>query len=312
MRSLTPEDFYPIDRVEESQIKFAVIAARYENKWILCRHKDRTTWEMPGGHRESGETPLETAKRELYEETGVMDAEIQIVGVYKLYDFGLLAFAQVNAMQPIPVGSEIAEIQLFEFLPENLTYGGVHDTLHQWVQGWLNMQTGAGELWDVYDENRNPTGRIHRRGDFLSPGDYHLVVHIWLQNPDGRLLLTKRSPNKGFPNMWECTGGSALAGDDSMTAAVREVREETGICLKPENGQLLMSMLREDNFDDIWLFRQEFDLSQVRLLEGETCGAMLATMDEIRQLKAQGTLVPYAYLEDILHAIENAGGNTTC
>jgi len=166
------------------------------------------------------------------------------------------------------------------------------------------MQTSADELWDVYDGNRNPTGRTHRRGDFLAEGDYHLVVHIWVRNPEGKYLLTKRSPNKGFPNMWECTGGSALAGDDSLTAAIREVREETGLILSPENGQCLIQMKREDNFDDIWLFRQDFDVNKVKLLEGETCGVMLASAEEIRELNRQGVLVPYAFLEDFLQMAE--------
>ena len=85
--------------------------------------------------------------------------------------------------------------------------------------------------------------------------------------------------------MWECTGGSALAGDDSLTAAMREVREETGLILHPENGKCVISFLRDECFVDIWLFVQDFDLSEVTLLEGETCDAMYATADDLRQLR---------------------------
>lgn len=63
----------------------------------------------------------------------------------------------------------------------------------------------------------------------MEDGEYHLSVHVWLLNHNGEFLLIKRSPNKGYPNMWESTGGSAIAGDDSLSAAIREVKEETGL-----------------------------------------------------------------------------------
>ena len=289
----------------ELELKYAVVAARYEGKWIFCRHKDRTTWEIPGGHIEAGETPLEAAKRELYEETGALDAQISIVGGYRLYDAGLLCFADVRELGPIPENSEIAQIRLFDTLPEQLTYGHVHEMLHDWVQGWLNLQSSKDELWDIYDAERNLTGRTHRRGDYLNPGDYHLSVHVWMLSSDGRFLLTKRSPNKGFPNMWESTGGSALAGDDSLTAAIREVREETGLELDADRGELLWTQQGEDYFADIWLFRQDFDLADVVLLEGETCDKMYASPEDIQRLRQEGTMVPFSYLDRLLEHVQN-------
>lgn len=292
--------FHPVEQIDDETIKFAVIAARYRDKWIFCRHRERATWELPGGHREPGESVLETARRELYEETGAVDFQLHIVGVYKLNDYGLLAFAQINELGSIPADSEIGETKLFDIIPADLTYGQVHYQLFEWVQGWLNLQTSADELWDVYDKDRNPTGRLHRRGDYLAQGDYHLVVHIWMRNSCGQYLLTKRSPLKGFPNMWETTGGSALAGDDSLTAAMREVREETGLELDPDRGERILTYRFDDHFDDIWLFRQDFSLADVKLLEGETCDAMYADSAQIRQLDKDGRLVPYSYLEQVL------------
>ena len=84
------------------------------------------------------------------------------------------------------------------------------------------------EYWDVYDENRNKTGALHRRGDPLGPQEYHLVVEFWTLDGQGRVLLTRRDLRKHFGGLWECTGGSALAGEDSRTAVRRELREETG------------------------------------------------------------------------------------
>ncbi len=168
----------------------------------------------------------------------------------------------------------------------------------RWVNGWLNIQCSPDELWDVYDENRQLTGRLHRRGDLLKGDDYHLVVHAWVQRSDGRFLLTKRAPNKGYPNMWECTGGSALAGDDSLTAALRELQEETGLAIPAENGRIVHSYRKGHNFCDVWLFHYEFQPEQIRLLENETCGAMCATLAEIIRMRREGLLVPYGYMDD--------------
>ena len=93
-----------------------------------------------------------------------------------------------------------------------------------WVNCWLNRQSGGQELWDVYDENRRPTGRLHPRGQELAEGDYHMVIHVWIRDSLGRYLLTKRSPNKGYGGMWESPGGAAQAGDDSLSACLREIR----------------------------------------------------------------------------------------
>lgn len=186
---------------------------------------------------------------------------------------------------------------LADVLPDALLEADKDTQLFERIQGWLNVRSGAGELWDVYDVHRNRTGRFHHRGDVLAEGDYHMVVHVWIQNSKGEFLITKRSPNKGFANMWECTGGSALAGDDSITAAMREVLEETGIVLSKEHGRIILSGTGSDYFWDIWLFQQEFDLSKIVLLEGETCDAAVASAEEILQMYHNRTFVPYDYLE---------------
>ena len=116
------------------------------------------------------------------------------------------------------------------------------------------------ELWDVLDENGNKTGRLRERGP-MKKGEYHLVVNVWIMNDKGEFLISKRTPNKPFPNLWECTGGSAITGDDSLVTAIKEVKEELGITLDPKNGQLFKRDIRhfEDgsgDFVDVWLFRQ--------------------------------------------------------
>lgn len=81
--------------IEDEKIKFAVIAARYKNQWIYCRHRERNTFEIPGGHREVGETIIETAKRELYEETGAIDFELEEITVYSVVNDNIETFGML-------------------------------------------------------------------------------------------------------------------------------------------------------------------------------------------------------------------------
>lgn len=302
--TMTDVRFYRPTEIADELLKFTVIAARFEDHWIFSRHKQRSTWDIPGGRREPGEPIDETARRELWEETGAEQARIVPVCIYGVTKdgetkYGMLYAADVTVMGPLPEKFEMGETILTDKLPESLTYPDIVPHLFEKVQGWLNLQSGAGEPWDVYDEDRNLTGRIHRRGDQLGEGEYHLVVHIWMVNSRGEFLLTKRSPNKGFPNMWETTGGSALAGDDSLTAALREVKEETGLTLDAGKGVLISSTRQSDYFRDVWLFRQEFDLAEVVLQPGETTDKRYADKQTILRIHAAGELVPYSYLETL-------------
>lgn len=296
--------FYKPNEIPDANFEIAVIAARYKDKWVFCRHKQRDTWEMPGGHREQGETIDEAAKRELWEETGALEFSMQpILACRDEKYYGMLYYAEIKQFENIPSESEMTEIEFFDYLPEALTYPDLYKEFFMHVQGWLNIQSNAGEIWDVYDEHRNLTGKLHRRGDFLKDGEYHLVVHVWLQNSNGEFLLTKRSPNKGFPNMWESTGGSALAGDNSITAALREVKEETGLTADPALGKCVISFRRADNFVDVWLFKQDFNLADVILQEGETCDKMYASVAKVKELCDNGVFVPYSYLPQLLDMI---------
>lgn len=109
--------------------KYVVVCSRYEGKWLLSRHKNRNTWETQGGHIEPGETPMDAARRELYEESGVTDA--QVIPVCDYYGYvadryanGMVFLAVIHNLGTLPE-SEMQEVRLSEKLPENLTYPNV-------------------------------------------------------------------------------------------------------------------------------------------------------------------------------------------
>ena len=103
--------------------------------------------------------------------------------------------------------------------------------------------------------------------------------------------------------MWETTGGSALAGEDSLTAALREAGEETGLKLDPNRGEMLFTLVREDSFKDVWLFRQNFSLEDVVLQPEETTDKMYADRGTILEMREIGTFVPLKHLEQLFDRI---------
>lgn len=115
--------------------KFVVIFSEFQGKLLLSRHRARTTWETQGGHIEPGETPLEAAKRELYEESGAADFDITPLCDYRAGDQqsganGMVFTAVIKALKPLPE-SEMAEIRQFDTLPENITYPAITPVLYR-------------------------------------------------------------------------------------------------------------------------------------------------------------------------------------
>ena len=118
------------------------------------------------------------------------------------------------------------------------------------------------EYWDIYDENKQPTGRTMKRNDWcLKDGEYHLTVLGVVARQDGTFLITKRVMTKAWaPGWWEVSGGAAQAGEDSYEAVLREVKEETGLDARNAEGGYLFTYKREnpgegDNyFVDVYRF----------------------------------------------------------
>ena len=140
------------------------------------------------------------------------------------------------------------------------------------------------EYNDIYDIDRNRTGRVHLRGTRWKKGEYGLVVCVWVYDGKGNLLLTRRAPQKTFPGTWENSGGAAQAGETSLQAVTRELREETGICAKAEDFELLGTGRDGNTHYDYYCLYAPIAIEDVVLLPGETDDAKWVSFAQVHQM----------------------------
>ncbi|MBO5931391.1 MAG: NUDIX domain-containing protein [Clostridia bacterium] len=148
------------------------------------------------------------------------------------------------------------------------------------------------ELWDLYNENRELIGKTMLRGQEVPQGLYHLSVQVWIRNSRGEYLISQRSADRPtFPLMWECVGGAALAGEDSLTAALRETREEVGVELEAEKGRLAYSAVgrvidgvKIRDILDAWIFEYDGEVDLHNATTAEVAQIKWMNCDEIQVL----------------------------
>lgn len=152
------------------------------------------------------------------------------------------------------------------------------------------------ELWDIYDINKKKTGRTAERNVYMfKQGEYHIVVTGIVLNSKNEILITQRAAHKKFGLMWECNGGSILAGETSLEGVLRELKEELGIEFTEKEAIFLKEIRRDKvppDFKDLWLFKKDVQLEDITFPDGESINAKWVTIDEFMYMINSKEIVP--------------------
>lgn len=150
------------------------------------------------------------------------------------------------------------------------------------------------EIWELVDINKIKTGKLHsrkNREDSIPYGMYHIVVDIWTKNKEGKILLTQRHPNKTPPGknyglLWECTGGSVIAGETDKEGACRELYEEVGLKTTPEKLLYLGDTIKTKRIIETFLYYLDDESYELKLQADEVVDSAWLTIEEIESQKA--------------------------
>ncbi|MGI6255074.1 MAG: NUDIX hydrolase [Acutalibacter sp.] len=268
-------------------------------------------WENTGGSALAGETSLQAIARELREETGLSASAEEFTLLFQENcrgdcHFDIFALTREVMLEEIHFQPQETDAARWVPLTQWEQVAGTGGTLcpvgprfrqelyrriGQYLEGRrdFSQKPAAPELWDLYGPDRNLLGRTHPRGTPLPEGTRHLAVAVAVFNSQGQILLTRRSPEKEkHPGCWEITGGCAKAGEDSLTAACRELGEETGIQVQPQELTLLWTDCLSTAFLDIYAVERDMPLDQVVFQPGETDAAQWMDFSRWKRLAGRG------------------------
>ena len=152
------------------------------------------------------------------------------------------------------------------------------------------------EFWDIYDENRNKTGNLAERGVYkFKKDEYHIVVTAIILNMENEILISKRADFKRYGEMWECNGGSVLAGETSLEGMLREIKEELGITFEKEEAHFYKELKRNKklpDFKEFWVFKRNIKDDEITLPDGEATEFKWVTIDEFMKMYNNKEIVP--------------------
>ncbi len=151
------------------------------------------------------------------------------------------------------------------------------------------------EIWDLYDKYRNKLDITMNKGDEVPDNCYRLAVKLCIFNSCGEMLIQQRSSNKTeYAGVWDISvRGSAISGENSEQAVIRETKEELGIDIASENFRPCLTMYDSKWFDDIYILNKELDISELILQKDEVSAIKWASKSEIMKMIELGSFIPY-------------------
>lgn len=162
----------------------------------------------------------------------------------------------------------------------------------------------AAEIWDLYDADGRKTGKTMLRGEEVPPGLYHLGVHIWPINSRGEFLVQRRSMTVQWkPGLWAVTGGSAVAGEDALTAVRRELYEELGYQADVSEIKRIACLRRSNSFCNVFTIRLDCPAESFVLQKEEVSEVRWCSAERLLRMVADNLLYNYgdAYFRMLLH-----------
>ena len=164
------------------------------------------------------------------------------------------------------------------------------------------------ELWDIYDEQGNRTGKTKPKGSPMEPGEYHLSMEAWIMNSEGKILLQLRAPGCDIlPNTWSLTTGRMIAGEDTLQGCIRELKEELGVTVKEEDITFLRRLIRRSRglLWDAYLVRADIPLEALKLQEEEVSEAAWITLEEYQKKVLEGAVFAHPESLEIAETLKN-------
>ena len=151
------------------------------------------------------------------------------------------------------------------------------------------------EYFDILDENGNKTGKIKLRSEVHRDGDWHRAVHIWILNRKGEILLQRRCPTKDSnPNMLDVScAGHLSAGDESLTAAIRELKEELALDVNAEELEFIKTIKSSakytetfinNEFQDMYILRSDKDINDMKYQEDEISEIFFVSYEKFKEM----------------------------
>ena len=150
------------------------------------------------------------------------------------------------------------------------------------------------EIWELYDEDGKPTGKIYDRSMplFWEPGNYHLGADVWIIDDENKVLIQKRSPKKRLePNVWAMTGGTVIYGEIPVETVAREANEELGIEIPQDQLKLVTKFKTGNVWVMAFILRNNYDITKMTFQEEEVSTAKWATIEEVDEIFESGNFI---------------------